>query len=104
MGQTFHSLAPSLATTVIKKYKQAVENKKTSQLYFEQLSETPTPEQLACWEAKISNAETTQTNKPSVMDIMATWIPKGKLAPVPFQCFFNQADGHFSTNPSPEAA
>ena len=75
-----------------------VENNKTSQL-----SETPTPEQLACWEAEILNAETTQTNKPLVMGIMATQIPKGKLVPAPSQCF-NQADGHISTNPSPEAA
>ena len=98
VGQTFHWLAPSLATTVIKKYKWVVENKKTSQL-----SETPTPEQLECWEAEILNAETTQTNKPLVMGIMATQIPKGKLVPAPSQCF-NQADGHISTNPSPEAA
>ena len=66
--------------TVIKKYKQAVENKKNSRIYFEELSETPTPKQLASWEAKILNAEDKWTNQPSAIDIMATWIPKGRPA------------------------
>ena len=82
-----------------------MEHKKTSQLYFQQLSETPTPEQLACWEAEILNAENTQANKPSAMDVMATQIPKGKpaLALALFLCL-NQAHSHYSTNTSPEAA
>ena len=102
-GSNISLAAPSLATTVIKKYKRAVEHEKTSQLYFEQLSETPTPEQLACWEAEISNAETTWTSKLSAIDVMATWIPKGKLAPASLVCL-NQADSQFSTDTSPEAA
>ena len=69
-----------LAMTIIKKYKRALENEKNSREYFEQLSETPTPEQLASWEAEISNAEARRTDKPSAMDVMATRIPKGRLA------------------------
>lgn len=66
--------------TIIKKYKRALENKKNSCVYFEQLSETPTPQQLVSWEAEISNAEVKRTDKPTAMDVMSIRIPKGMPA------------------------
>lgn len=68
---------PSSAATVIKKYRRALENEGNSRVYFEQLSETPTAEQMASWEAEILHAEARRTNEPSAMDVMATRIPKG---------------------------
>jgi hypothetical protein len=85
-----------LAATIIKKYKRAVENKRNSLAYFEDLSLTPTPEQLASWEAEISNAEAKRTLNPAAMDIMATCIPKGR----PLLCDSHLANSHSSTNVS----
>ena len=58
-----------------------MENEKNSHVYFEQLSETPTPDQLASWEAEILKAEASWTNKPLAMDVIATQIPKSTPAP-----------------------
>ena len=80
---------PLLAMTVIKKYKWAVENEKNSHVYFEKLSETPTPKQLTSWEVEILDAEARWTDQPSTMDVMATGIPKGKLT---LSHHLNQAD------------
>ena len=77
MGSSF--IINLLAMTIIKKYKRALENEKDSRVYFEDLSETPTPEQLASWEAEISNAEAKWTTQASAMGVMAARIPKGWL-------------------------
>jgi hypothetical protein len=68
-----------IARTIINKYKRATKSRLESSEYFAELSTVPTREQLAIWEAEISEAEEQRTNRPEAMDIMAPRIPKGQF-------------------------
>lgn len=57
---------------------RAVQSLQESREYFSELTEVPTKEQIAQWEAEITNAERRRSVDPEAMDVMEPRVPKRK--------------------------